>query len=186
MRGKNNRPWRQKEQAPIPAVVLDSRLGYRCLYLFSTALRSRLFRRSVSGSGPRFCRVASSRPSLHLWLDNAWSFPLVGLRPALSVSRIVAGRSVPSSPGFLRSLKVRKERVKSILQIFQSSLISTLVRLGSLSYTSWSRTRTLYICLFHASVSGATRFCLWRSSSSIFTGSHQLSEPASPFHLRST
>src|SRR5207237_8261422 len=88
--------------------------------------------------------------------------------------------------GFIRSLKVRKERVKSILQIFQSTLISTLVRLGSLSYTSWSRTRTLYICLFHASALGATRFCLWRSASSIFTGSHQLSEPESPFHLLST
>src|SRR5207244_11373830 len=91
--------WRQTDQAPITAVVLNSRLGYRCLSLCSTALRSHLFRRSASGRGPRFCLVASSRPSLHLWLDNAWSFPLVGLRPALSVSRIVAGRSVPSRQG---------------------------------------------------------------------------------------
>src|SRR5439155_26595801 len=69
------------------------------LRLFSTALRSRLFRRSASGSGPRFCRVAPLRLLLHLWSDNAWSFPLVGSRPAFSVSRVVAGRSVPSRQG---------------------------------------------------------------------------------------
>src|SRR5438132_7977031 len=66
---------------------------------FSTALRSHLFRRSASGSGPRFCRVVPSRLLLHLWLDNAWSFPLVGSRPAFSVSQAVAGRNVPSRRG---------------------------------------------------------------------------------------
>src|SRR2546430_15903175 len=96
MRGKNNRPWRQKEQAPIPAVVLNSRLGYRCLYLFSTALRSLLFRRSASGCGPRFFRVVLSLPSLHLWLDNSLSFAVVGFLPLLSVSRILAVGSVVS------------------------------------------------------------------------------------------
>src|SRR5438876_10552707 len=72
--------------------------GSRITY-FSTTLRSHLFRRSASGSGPRFCRVAPLRLSLHLWSDNAWSFPLIGSRPVLSVSPTIAGRSVPSHRG---------------------------------------------------------------------------------------
>jgi hypothetical protein len=58
-------------------------------------------------------------------------------------------------------------------------LINTLVRLASVSYTNSSKTRTLYVCLFQVAGSSAVSFCLWRSTSSIFTGNHQLSEPGS-------
>src|SRR3989442_5366658 len=53
-------------------------------------------------------------------------------------------------PIFLRSLKVRKERVKSILQIFQSSLISTLVRLGSLSDRKSTRLNSSHVRISYA------------------------------------
>ena len=47
------------------------------------------------------------------------------------------------SLGSSRFMERRKARVKSTLQIFQSSPISTLVRLASVSYTNSSKTRTL-------------------------------------------
>ncbi len=90
-----------------------------------------------------------------------------------------------------RSLKLatmgwrRKARVKSIITIFQSLVMSTFVRLRSVSRTSALKTRMRYICLFQASGLGGLTPFFRRSPSSIMFSTHQLREPFLPFHIRS-
>ncbi len=69
---------------------------------------------------------------------------------------------------------------------FHWGVISTLVRLRSVSRTSDENTRMRYIWWFHSVGFGGSIFFFSRSLSSISVGTNQLIEPICPFHRRST
>ena len=109
---------------------------------------------------------------------SPWSAPRASRASCDRSSRGPSGAAAPAAAG--------TPREKSIIITFHWCVISTLVRLRSVSRTSDENTRMRYIWWFQSVGFGGWIFFLSRSLSSISVGTNQLIDPVWPYHFRST